>query len=102
MTFADEELSAALAECKQSERALADAQRHYREAQETAARAEAARYETMRSADRAETVLLALDAQNTAAVSALTTILEEQALQRRLNATTPAHHHQHEQPTTPH
>ncbi|MGW7414771.1 hypothetical protein [Streptomyces sp. NPDC054863] len=80
----DEELQDAVARCQAVERLLEDAQGHYRQAQEASALAEAEQVRANRAAARAESTLLALLAQQTETVAALTAVLEKQAPRRRL------------------
>jgi outer membrane protein TolC len=74
-----EELRAAAARCRATERALVDAQRQYRQAQEQSARAETERVRAVRSVARAESTLMALVALQDATVAELTAVLERQA-----------------------
>ncbi|MFF0745375.1 hypothetical protein ACFYVL_33750 [Streptomyces sp. NPDC004111] len=80
----DEVLQDAVARCQAVERVLEDAQRRYRRAQEESARAEAERVRAEREVARAESTVLALLAQQSVTVAALTEILERQAPRRRL------------------
>lgn len=82
MRYDNEALRDAVAHCRAAERALEEAQLHYRRTQEAAAALEAERMRAETAAAEAESVLLVSRARQTAAVAALTQVLEEQAPHR--------------------
>ncbi|MFF0742932.1 hypothetical protein ACFYVL_21290 [Streptomyces sp. NPDC004111] len=86
MRYDNEALRDAVAQCRAAERALEEAQLHYRRAQEKAAFLEEQRVRADIVVNAAQSALLAFRAEETAAVAVLTAVLEDQAPYRRPQA----------------
>jgi hypothetical protein len=83
MRYDNEALRAAVAGCRAAERALEEAQLHYRQAQEAAAFFEAERARAQTAAADAQCALLASREQQTASVAVLTAVLEDSCRPKR-------------------